>query len=138
VSVYSPPGDIPEGPVEFNILSQDRSTHEVLLDAKALLSAHPEGDTANCSTGQASYDVSENKLFQSGQLTLGTAGNWMLDIVLWRNGQSAKFSVPIRLVKEEARFSVPWSYVLLLAVAAGLMLIYVRRHRANESKFTLP
>jgi hypothetical protein len=135
VSVFSQPGNLPQGPVEFNILTQDRSTGEVLLDATAVLSAKSvAGETTDGPTAQAGYDASENKLFQTAEMSFAVPGDWNVTVVLARNGQVAEFSMPLHIVKAETRPAVPWSYVMFLIVAVGLMAIYVRRHRIRKGR----
>lgn len=139
VSVFSPPGELPEGPVEFSILAQDRSTREVLLDATAVLSARPAAnETADCATVRTSYEASENKLLQSGELSLAAPGAWMLRLVIERSSQSAEFSMPIRVVKEEAKSGLPRPCLWFLFATVGLILVYFRRHRGTRDKAGVP
>ncbi|MGO9520054.1 MAG: hypothetical protein ACLPND_23705, partial [Candidatus Korobacteraceae bacterium] len=79
-----------------------------------------------------------NKLLQSAELNLSTAGNWTVEVMVQRNSQAAEFSLPLQVVKGDAGGGVLWPYVAFLALAALLLLTYIRRHRAPKTFRSLP
>ncbi len=139
VAVFAPAGDLVSGPLTFSVLVQDRNDGEVLLDGTVELRAHPAADPQPSSTSaQASYPDSQNKLLQSAELNLSTAGNWTVEVMVRRNSQAAEFSLPLQVVKGDAGGVVLWPYVMFLALAALLLLTYIRRHRAPKTFRSLP
>jgi cytochrome c oxidase assembly factor CtaG len=129
VAIFAPAGDLTAGPSAFCILVQDPKTREVVLDASVQLNADPvAGLPAPSATMQASHGESENKLLQSAELNLPAAGDWLLNISVQRNAETAQFSLPLHVVKEETAVAFPWVYAAFLTFAAILLLAYLRRH----------
>jgi hypothetical protein len=138
IAVFAPSGDLPAGPTPFSVLVQDRITREVLLDAAVDLTARPATAlSAQTAAAQASHEESENKLLQSAELNLASAGDWTLSVVVQRDS-TGEFSLPLQVVKEEPGITFPWPYTALLALAAILLLTYVRRHRAPKAVASIP
>lgn len=127
VSVFAPAGDLETGPSDFNVLVQDRSTQDVLLDSTVSLRAQPT-NSSNSTESVRTADDSENRLLQTASLNLPTAGDWTLAIEVTRDGQSAEFSLPLRVTLPETAFAMPWSYIVLIAFSALLLFTCVRRH----------
>jgi cytochrome c oxidase assembly factor CtaG len=139
VAVFAPSGDLAPGLSPINVLVQDRNTREVLLDAKVELSAHPAtGASVQPATEEASNEDSENHLLQTAELDLPTAGEWTLRVMVRRNADTAEFTLPLQVAKEETSAGFPWSYALLVMVAAVLLIAYVRRHYARKACTSLP
>ena len=139
VAVFAPSGDPAPGLSPFNVLVQDRSTGDVLLDAAVELNAHAAADVPTpASTVHASYENSENKLLQSAEVNMAVPGDWMLNVVVRRKDGAAQFSLPIHVAKEEAEAAFPWTCGTLLAFAVILLLAYIRRHRAPKPCASLP
>jgi cytochrome c oxidase assembly factor CtaG len=139
VAVFAPSGDLAAGTAPFSVLVQDRTTRDVLLDAKVELRSHPAaGLSAPAATAQASRAGSENKLLQTAELNLPAAGDWTLSVVVRRNSQTAEFSLPLHVTKPEAATGFPWPYAVLLIFTAVLLLAYVRRHRTPRPCASLP
>jgi hypothetical protein len=126
VSVFAP-GDLETGSSDFNVLVQDRSTQDVLLDSSVSLRAQQTNSSNSTESVRATND-SENRLLQTASLNLPAAGDWVLAIEVTRGEQRAEFSLPLRVVKSEVGFTVPWSYLVLIAFSALLLFTYVRRH----------
>jgi len=134
VAVFAPAGDLVAGPSPFSVLVQDSSSREVLLDATIELRAHPAAGLQPASTmAHAGYQDSQNKLLQSAELNLSTAGDWTVEVMVRRNSQTAEFSMPLQVVKGDAGIGVLWPYAVLLALAFVLLLAYIRRHRAPKT-----
>lgn len=133
VAVFGQTGDLQQGPVTFSVLVQDRDTQETLLDTTVNLSAQRAGDTRGIASARATARESDNKLLQSAELNLPTAGDWTLHIAVQRNSASADFSLPLRVIKPESGIAFPWSYLILLAFAAILLFVYLRRHRTAKT-----
>lgn len=128
VAVFAPAGNLATGPSPFSVLVQDRHTEEVLLDTTVDLTARPADPHGASSTVRASYKDSENKLLQTGELSLPTTGEWSMNIAVRRNSGVADFSLPIQVVKAEAESEFPWSYLFVLAITLLLVLVYALRH----------
>jgi len=126
VSVFAPAGDLGTGPSDFNVLVQDRSTQDVLLDSTVSLRAQPT-NSSNSAESVRATDESENRLLQNASLNLPSAGDWTLAIEVARGGQNAEFSLPLRLTRPETGFAMPWSYVVLITFSALLLFTWVRR-----------
>jgi len=139
VAVFAPAGDLAAGPSRFSVLVQDLGSREVLLDAAVELSAHPAaGLQASSTIAQASYEDSENKLLQSAELNLSTAGDWTVDVIVRHNSRAVEFLMPLHAVKGEVGIEFPWSYAVFFTLAAVLLLTYIRRHRTPKTCTSLP
>lgn len=131
VSVFAAPGDLPAGSSTFSVLVQDRDTHDVLQEATVDLYAEQKGGARKTLAVRAVTDA-ENKLLQSADVELPSEGEWSVVIRVRSGSDAAEVSVPVQIVRAEAGFSLPWTYILLLAFAAILLISYVWRHRANK------
>jgi len=127
VAVFAPAGELDAGPSDFNVLVQDSQTQQVPLNAKVELQAQRKNTSTATEVVQATTDA-ENKLLQTTSLDL-PAGEWTVNIAVAQGAQLAHFSLPVRVVKSEGGFSIPWSYLVLLVFSAVLLFAYVRRHR---------
>lgn len=137
VAVFAPV-DLAVGPSPISVLVQDRNTHEVLLDAAVELSAHPvAGLKAPSATARASQADSENKLLQTAELNLPSHGEWAISVIVQRNAESAELSLPLDVEKPETATAFPWPYAALLALAAILLLAYIRRRYSPSARATL-
>src|SRR5271167_236628 len=111
VAVFSPSEDLAPGASPVRVLVQDRSDGEILLDAIVELNAHQAAGPQSSSTiTQASYADSQNKLLQSAEVNLSTAGDWTLDVMVRRDSDAAEFLLPLQVTKEEAGTVFPWPY----------------------------
>jgi len=133
VAVFGKAGDLDAGPANFSVLVQDRETQETLLDAIVDLSAQPAGDSRGAVSARASTAESDNKLLQSAELNLAAAGDWTLHIAVRGSSASADFLLPLQVAKPASSIAVPWPYLILLAFAAILLFVYVRRHRTAKT-----
>jgi cytochrome c oxidase assembly factor CtaG len=133
VSVFAPAGDLAPGSSGFNVLVQDRDTQDALLDSTVSFRAQ-QTNSSNSTESVRATDDSENRLLQTASLNLPTAGDWTLAIEVTRGGQPAEFSLPLRVVKPEVGFSIPWSYLVLVAFTFLLFLTYVRRHWKDQTR----
>src|SRR5208337_2441862 len=133
VAVFAPPGDLAAGPAKFAVLVQDRGTGETLLDPTVDLNIHPAADSDGASsTARATPEHSQNKLLQAAELNLPSEGDWTMRVDVSRNSDRADFALPLHVVKEEIGIEFPWSYVVMLLLAAVLLVAYLRRHRAPK------
>jgi putative membrane protein len=121
--------DLQTGANNFSVLVQDRNTQEVLRDATVNFRARQGAAGRETTLVRAETDNSENKLLQSADLELPSAGDWSLLINVHRGSEAAEFAVPLKVVKPDGGFAVPWPYTVLLVFSAVLLFIYVRRHR---------
>ena len=127
VSVFAPAGDLETGSSDFNVLVQDRSNQDVLLDPTVNLRAQQTNGSNSTESVRATND-SENKLLQSASLNLPATGDWTVKVDVANNGQRADFSLPLRVTRPETGFTIPWSYVVWIAFSTLLLFTYVRRH----------
>ena len=130
VAVFAPPGDLPAGSTNFGVLVQDPDTGEVLLDTAVKLRARPL--SAQNSSGpavRATNEASENKLLQTAELNLPAAGEWLLNIDVTRNSESAALSLPIRVAKPDSGLADLWAYCMFPAFGMILFGTYIWRHR---------
>jgi len=128
VAVFALAGDLDVGPSQFSALVQDRN-NEVLLDATVDLTARPAGDAqGTTATARATHEGSENKLLQTAELDLPSAGDWRLNIVVRRDADVADFPLPLGVVKAEPQFEFPWGYLFVLMITLLLVLVYALRH----------
>ena len=133
ISVFAQPGYLPAGHVTFDILVQDRNTHDVQLDATIELTAvADDGRPRMISTVRAVRKMSENKLLQTAELNLSSEGNWKIHVAVKRDTQVADFVLPLRVARQQ---TVPqhrylWRYITLLILGVVLLVVYVRRHKA--------
>jgi cytochrome c oxidase assembly factor CtaG len=133
VAVFSPAGDLEAGPAGFSVLLQDRDTQQILLDATVDVTAQRAGDSQAAASVRASTADSDNKLLQSAELSLPTAGDWTLHLAIQRTSANAEFSLPLQVVKPAGGIAFPWSYLILLGFAALLLFSCVRRHRTVKA-----
>ncbi len=133
VAVFAQPGELEAGTAGFSVLVQDRNTQETLLDATVDLSAQRAGDSQPTTPVRAGTGDSDNKLLQSAELDLGTPGDWTVHVAVQRNSASADFSLPLQVIRPASGIAVPWSYLILAALSAILLFVYVRRHRNAET-----
>jgi putative membrane protein len=132
VSVYGPPGDIAVGPARFAVLVQERANQRVLLDSDVSLSLRKTNhDGAEPAKAQAAR-ADENKLLFSADFDLDTAGPWVLDVAVRQASEETAISTPIDVLRPEAGFSLPWSYVLVVLVSVLLGTTYLWRHRSRK------
>jgi len=131
VSVFAPGGDLEAGANTFAVLVQNRSNNDVLRDATVDLQAGQRGGLRKTQIVRASTDP-ENKLLQSADVDLPTAGAWSLYITVRDSAESAEINLPLTVVKSETGFTLHWSYVVLVAFGAVLLIAYVWRHRAHN------
>jgi len=117
------------GAVSLSVLVQDRSSEDVLLDATVDLAARQAGQTAPTTSALASYAESDNKLLQRADLDLPAVGDWMLDLTVRQNLQTAEVLFPLQLAKPETQIEFPWSYAAVFLVGTMLYFAYVWRHR---------
>jgi len=133
VAVFAPPGDFASGPTNVSVLVQDRTTQETLLDATVDFTVHPSADSkAPSPSVRATYEQSENKLFQAAEVNLPAEGEWTLNISVQRNSEHADFSLPLHVVKGETGIGFHWPYLVILIFAALLVFAYLRRHHAPK------
>jgi hypothetical protein len=139
IAVYGPAGDVPIGPTAFAVLVEDRASHEVLLDSDVELSlriAHDDGATTRRVRALPGDD---NKLLYSARLDLDSEGRWLIDVAIRHARGNAAVSIPIEVVKAETGSACPWSYIVTLAFAVVLRVVYVWRHAArNSSRLAAP
>lgn len=121
--------ELDAGAVSLSVLVQDRSSDNVLLNAIVDLAARQTGQTRPRASVQASYAESDNKLLQSANLDLPAVGEWMVDLTVRQNSQTAEFSFPLQLAKPARQIEFPWSYAAVLLVGILLYSAYVWRHR---------
>jgi hypothetical protein len=131
VSVFALPGELEAGRSEFNVLVQDRDTLQVVQDANVALQARDEATSQSTEAVQASAEDSENKLLQNAEVELPAEGDWTLSVKVVRNDTAADVAVPLRVVKPEGGFSVPWPYIVFGVFAAVLLFSYWRRNRSS-------
>ena len=129
LTVFTAPGDLEVGSSEFSALVQDAKSHDILIDEMVELRAQSAGGSQTQPV-RASSEDSENKLLQSASINLPSEGDWTVEVLVGHGETAARFSLPIHVVKAEAGFSLPWSYVLLVGISAVLLLAYVLRRRA--------
>ena len=125
--------DLQTGPNSFLVLVQDGKTQEVLQDATVNFRARQEATGRETNPVRAGTEDSENKLLQSADLELPGAGDWSLLINVQRASEAAEFAVPLKVLKPETGFAVPWPYVVLLIFSAVFSFSYLRRHRASTT-----
>ena len=123
LTVLAPAGDLEAGSAEFSVLVQDTNSHDVLSDA--VVDVYAKSTTQSSEPVRASFEDSDNKLLQSASLRLPSEGDWTVEVAIENGGQHAMFALPIHVRKAEAGF--PWSYVVLVAISALLLLVYVLR-----------
>ena len=129
VAVFAPPGDLQAGHTSFGVLVQDRNAEEVLLDSAVDLSARPIDAAENStSSAHATQEESENKLLQTAELDLPSAGDWTVQVALSRNSESVHLSLPLRVVRRENAIADLWPYFLFPGFGMILFGVYVRRH----------
>ena len=129
VALYGPEGDVAVGPVAFSVLVQARDTHDVLLDGETDFDLQKTGSDAIPVRVRANTEDSENKLLQSAEVELPSAGDWSLNILVQHDMRQSAFPLPLHVVDSRAADSVRWPYLLLAGVAAILALTYLWRHR---------
>ena len=102
---------------------------EVLLDSVVQLSARPAaGIDGGPSLNRASNENSQNKLLQTAELDLPTAGEWTLDVGVSRNSEIANLSLPLQVVKSENGLADFWPYFVFPGFGMLLFASYIWRH----------
>jgi putative membrane protein len=132
VSVFALPGDLDAGRTEFSVLVQDRDTLQVVQDAYVELRAERQGASQSTAAARASTDESENKLLQSADVALPSAGDWTLTVHVAHSNRVTEITLPLDVVKPETGITFHWPYAILTAVAAILLFSYWRRHAGSK------
>ena len=140
ISIYGPSGDLSPGHATFGVLVEDRRSDEVLLDSEVdfvLRDANRRDATAVTMPASPGY---ENKLLFTADLDLDAPGARTLDVTVRNANRNATVSMPLEvLATTETGFAFRWSYVVILAVAAALCLVYIWRHRtSNPARLAAP
>ena len=130
----------PEVGNSFGVLVEDRRSDEVLLDSEVdfvLRDANRRDATAVTMPASPGY---ENKLLFTADLDLDAPGARTLDVTVRNANRNATVSMPLEvLATTETGFAFRWSYVVILAVAAALCLVYIWRHRtSNPARLAAP
>jgi cytochrome c oxidase assembly factor CtaG len=129
IAVFAPAGDLRTGQTSFGVLVQDRNTEEVLLDWAVQLSAQPAATAGGKASLVRSTDQEpENKLLQTAELDLPTAGDWTVYVALNRHSESVNLSLPLRVVKRGSGIADVWPYFLFPGFGMVLFGTYVGRH----------
>ncbi len=132
IAVFAAPGGLDTGSNSVAVLVQNAHTQQVRLDATVDLLAQQVEGKQEMKAVRASTKDSENKLLQAADLELPATGVWLLLVSVHSGADTAEFTLPLKVVNPERSFAVPWSYWILLACSAVLLLAYVRRHRATK------
>jgi len=133
VAVFAPT-NLQARPTSFGVLVQDQSSQEVLVDCTTELSAHSaNSEGGSLSKVRATREDSRNKLLQTAELDLPSAGDWTIGITLRRNSQSTGFWLPLRVAKRESKVYDLWPYLLFPGFGMILFGTYVWRHRCDTS-----
>ena len=133
VAVFAPPDSFAARSSAFSVLVQDRNTHEVLLDATVDLTAlPPAGTQAAPISARASNADSPNKLLQTADLDLPTEGDWMLNMTVQHNADSAHFAMPLHVAKPEPGTEYPVHYIVIAMLSVILFGMYFGRHRSSQ------
>ena len=134
IAIYGPSGDWSIGHANFGVLVQDRTNHEVLLDSEVDLflrdttGSNPTTATVRALAGE------ENKLLFTADLDLDAPRTWILGVTVQNANRNATVSMPFEVVATTVdAFTFPWSYVVIVVVAATLYLVYLWRHRTSNS-----
>lgn len=134
IAVFAQAGDLPGGSTTFGVLVQDRNTEEVLLNSAVQLSSQPApGVDAPGSSVRATNQGSENKLLQTAELDLPAVGDWMVNIAVSANSETANLALPVRVVKRESGVGDLWPYSLFPLVGVILFGTYIRRHHERPT-----
>ena len=135
LTVFAQPGDLATGTADFGILVQDGNTQEVILGAAVDLTGQLDaGGQASSSTAHANHEDSQNKLLQGAELKLAREGDWTLNFSVRRGSEVADFSMPLRVVKADTDFEIPWPYIAIGVFSVLLALTYLRRHLPGTAK----
>ena len=133
IAVFAPAGELPVGPATFAVLVERRDSHEVLLDSEVSLRLlKADGSQAEQHPQPARRD-GENRLLFSAEVDLPAPGAWMLQVEVRGSSQSASVSLPVEVVKPEGGSAVPWSSIVIVAVATLLGAMYFYRNRQRPS-----
>jgi len=139
ITVYGPAGDIPVGRASFEVLVQDRTSHEVLLDSEVDVALNNRQAADAPVQRVRAIPGDENELLFSADVDFDNAGARVLVIEVRQSGRSGTLSVPMEVVKSEPGTSLRWSYVVILALAGVLWGVYLWRHRTRISaELTVP
>src|SRR5271169_948765 len=139
ITVYGPAGDIPVGRASFEVLVQDRTSHEVLLDSEVDVALNNRQAADAPVQRVRAIPGDENELLFSADVDFDNAGARVLVIEVRQSGRSGTLSVPMEVVKSEPGTSLRWSYVVILALAGVLWGVYLWRHRIRISaELTVP
>ena len=130
VAVFAP-ADLQAGPGNFGFLVEDRNTRETLLGWTMELSARLVNSKGG-SEVRAIRKESRNKLLHTAELDLPTSGDWMLNVALRRNSESAGFCLPLRVGKRPKKLYDLWPYLLFPGFGMLLFGSYLWRHRGDR------
>ena len=132
ISVYGP-ADVAVGTANFGVLVQDFTTREVLLDPQVGVSVgKANDDTTATLEHQRALPGDENKLAFAAEIDFPSAGSWVVQVAVRRGSESAHVSLPIEVANAEAGSTIPWSYIVIVAVACVLCGVYLRRHKVRR------
>jgi len=135
IAVFASPDSFAARSSAFSVLVQDRTTHEVLLDATVDLTAQPPADTQATPTSvRAGNADSPNKLLQSAELDLPTQGDWTLNIAIEHNAESTHFAMPLLVLKPEPGTEYPVHYILIAVLSVVLFGMYFKRRLSSQAE----
>jgi cytochrome c oxidase assembly factor CtaG len=132
VAVFAP-ADLQARPTSFGVLVQDTSSQEVLLDCTTELSAHlVSSEGGSWPKVRASREDSGNKLLQTAELDLASAGDWTIEITLRRNSQSTGLWLPLRVAGRKSIAHDLWPYLPFPVFGVILFATHRWRHRGDN------
>jgi putative membrane protein len=128
VSVFALPGDLDAGSSGFSVLVQDRDSLQVVQDANIELQAKQPGASQSVARVRASSDDSENKLLQTAEVELPSAGNWTLTVRVAHDHTDAEIALPLHAIKPDGGVGFHWPFGIFIVFGAILLFSYWRRH----------
>lgn len=120
IAVFTAPEPLTAGPADVSVLVQDRTSGEVLLDADVeVLVAAPGGGRKNL----VPAPTGANRLLKAAVVSLAAPGNWRLEVVVRRAGQSARISATVPVGPPAPPWARVWPLLAAPPLAVALFVL---------------
>lgn len=132
VTLFTAPEPLVTGRADFSVMVQDRSTQQLLPDARATLELHsPSG---RVETLRLLKSVGANKMFQSATVSLPLAGEWSASLNVESGPNHALITTSFHVAENPSRRHIVLTLVILPFAIILLFCIhqYLRKKQASR------
>lgn len=130
ITVFTAPEPLTAGLADVSVLVQERGSGRVALGAAVALRVRPPGGTA---WRGVEAGIGSNRLYRSAVLDVPVAGDWDLEVVVRRDGETATVTGMLPVGPAASKAAGIWPYLaappLLITIFAAGQVLRRRRRR---------